>query len=181
MKILKAIINHEEMEELFSNISGNDFVYIKTETKPSLTGGKKNVMQGKITKSNEANVVVFQNKKSNGYENKVKSRLIAEGKNPDAFTLGERAWGTRKPNTPIIEHKGKKYLEVIFLSTYSTEYYIEKANCIEEIEKDKIIGLKPSSTDNGQGGLEDAVIIRTLSFDSVKSFKLNKTEYIVEN
>ena len=89
------------------NLSGNTFIGLTTETTPKLTGGKKNEMQGRVTKRTVSNVSVFQNKTTNAYENKRKKA--------DAdFKLSPRTWGERVKGTPFVEHKGKDYLEVIF-------------------------------------------------------------------
>lgn len=64
-----------------ANVNGASFVSISTVTTPKLTGGKSNPHQGRVQKvMTSANVMVFQNKNSNGYENMVNRRLIAEGK-----------------------------------------------------------------------------------------------------
>jgi hypothetical protein len=43
-------------------------------------------MQGRVTKQTTgASVMVFTNQASNGYENMVQRRLVAEGKDPASF------------------------------------------------------------------------------------------------
>src|SRR6185436_2350012 len=92
--------------QVFQNVNGGSFVSIDTVTAPVLSGGKSNPMQGRIKKIMlGASVMVFQNKKSNAYENMVKRRLEAEGKEAASFELGPRKWGQRIPNTPVIEHE----------------------------------------------------------------------------
>ena len=82
-----------------------------------LTGGKKNPFQGRVKKITDgANVMIFSGTAQNGYENMVKRRMLEEGKDPDTFVLGKRAWGTRIGETPFIEHNGKHYLECVFIS-----------------------------------------------------------------
>lgn len=108
------------VEQALQNVSGGSFVGIDTLTDVKLTGGKKNPHQGRVTKSmTGAQVMVFQNKNINGYEAMIRRRLEAEGKDPATFVLGERAWGQRLPNSPIVVHKKEDgtryYLEVIFL------------------------------------------------------------------
>ena len=89
------------------------------------------------------------------------------------FTVSERKWGTRIPNTPIIEHTGKDgktkhYLEVIFLSAGESRYYVDG----EEVNINEIPGFEKSSVDpDSQGGLEDKVIIRTYSLENVKEIR----------
>ena len=126
-------------------------------------------MQGRVTKTMiGASVMVFQNKASNGYENMVNRRLEAEGKDPSSFTVGPRPWGERVPNTPIVAHKGKEYLEVIFLKAGEVSYALDG----KPIAKDEITGLKDSESGE-QGGLNNKVIIRTFGLDSLIAVRLN--------
>jgi len=153
---------------IFSAVSGNSFVGIDTVTKPVLAGGKKNPMNGRVTKiMTDASVMVFQNKKSNGYENMVKRRLLKEGKSPESFTLKPRVWGERVENSPIVTHNGKEYLEVIFLRPGKVTYELDGV----AIDPSEIIGLDRKE-ESVQGGLDDSVVIRTFSKESIKKIKI---------
>jgi hypothetical protein len=169
-----------EIVEMFrdaekSGVLGASFVGLDTLTIPTLKGGKSNPMQGEVAKFNEgSSVMVFQNKNSNGYENMVMKRLIAEGKNPESFELGKRAWGTRIEGTPLIEHKGEYYLEVIFLKSGVVSYYHEG----KEIHKNEVIGLEDKE-EGHQGGLDNKVIIRTFKIASLISVRINSKVIIV--
>ena len=119
-------MKHTQLVQAFSNVSGASFVGIDTLTEVPLLGGKKNPMQGRVTKRmTGASVMCFQNKKINGYDAMIKRRLIAEGKNPDSFVLSERSWGVRVPDMPIIIHEKdgvtQYYVEVIFLTPGTVE------------------------------------------------------------
>lgn len=173
-------VTQAEAIALFSDpkqVNGNTIISIDTCSVPKLTGGKSNPMQGKVQKLNiGSNVMVFQNKTGSSYANKVRRHMEAEGINPDNFQLQPRVWGERIPNTPIIEHKGKYYLEVIFNKSGEVSYKLDG----KAIKKEDIEGLKPS-TSGEQGGQEKKVIIRSFSWDSIISFRLNKQSYIVAN
>lgn len=160
----------ELTEEIKRHINGATFMSIDTLTTVTLMGGKKNPMQGRVTKLMEgANVMAFQNKHLNGYEQMVRRRLEQEGKNPDNFELSPRAWGVRIPNTPFVEHNGKMYLEVIFLKPGDVTYLLDG----KIIDKSEIIGLKDHQ-EGEQGGLEDKVIIRTFAMDNIIKVKIDK-------
>ena len=120
-----------------------------------------------------ASVMAFQNKTTNGYENMVKRRLIAEGKNPSDFVLGERAWGHRVPNLPIVEHTKddvvKHYLEVIFLSAGTVEYLLDGV----VVAATAIEGLAEPAENNGQGGLDDKVVVRTFDIANITELRIN--------
>lgn len=160
------------LSDALQHVSGASFIGIDTKTAPSLTGGKKNPMQGRVTKiTRGASVMVFQNKHTNAYENMVNRRLAAEGISPD-FEVGPRTWGERIPNTPFVVHKGNHYLEVIFLKPGKSEYYLDGA----PIDKSHIIGL-PDKPEGEQGGLENKVIIRTFAVDSIVALRVDGTVF----
>lgn len=162
----------------FENVSGASFVGIDTLTEVKLTGGKKNPQQGRITKRMVgAQVMVFQNKNINGYESMIQRRLIQEGKDPTSFELGPRAWGTRIPNMPIVEHFKDNatcyYLEVIFLKPGRVEYLFDG----QPIAEHQIIGL-PEKVEGEQGGLDNKVIIRCFKADSITEVRIDGKVYI---
>ena len=162
-------MKHATLVNAVADINGASFVGLDTHTDVKLTGGQKNPMQGRVTKRMiGATVMSFQNKNVNAYEAMVQRRLTAEGKDPAKFELGERAWGVRIPNMPIVEHKGEYYLEVIFLKQGDTAYYLDG----NHINKEDIIGLPAASTGE-QGGLENKVIIRTFKADSITELRID--------
>lgn len=157
----------------FQNVSGSSFVGIDTLTEVKLLGGKKNPHQGRVTKRMVgAQVMVFQNKNINGYEAMIERRLIQEGKDPTSFELGERAWGTRIPNMPIIEHfkdgSTGYYLEVIFLKPGRTEYLLDG----QPIAANLVIGLQ-EKVEGEQGGLENKVVIRSFKAESITEVRID--------
>lgn len=162
------------VEALMQQVNGSSFISINASTEVKLSGGKKNTMQGHIRKiMNGANVMVFQNKNSNAYSNMVNKRLQDEGFDADSFTIGPRTWGERIPNTPIIEHNGEKYLEVIFLRQGVSHYELDGA----PIAKEDIVGLEPSPIEAEQGGLRRKVILRTFKLSSLTGITINKATY----
>lgn len=162
------------LRTLLENVNGATFISIDTSTEPKLTGGKKNAYKGRVRKiMTGANVMVFQNKNSSGYDNMVKRRLVKEGKAPESFNLSPRSWGTRLPNTPIVEHKGSYYLEVIFLNKGDVHYEVDGV----VTDPATITGLQGYEGEARQGGLNDKVIIRTFKIDSLTSITINKQTY----
>lgn len=167
----------DELQALLSNLDGATFASLDTVTKPVLLGGKKNPFQGKVEKHCRAHrVMLFSNKRSNAYENKVRRHLEREGKNPDSFELGPLPWGKRLPESPIIENKGKYYLQVVFLAAGSVEYRVTDTVIDENnhvlafpcfgFPKESITGLNEKSGSEHQG-LENEVIVRTYALDSI--------------
>jgi hypothetical protein len=159
------------LAQIMQNANGASFISIDTVTVPKLKGGKANPFQGRVKKHmTGASVMIFQNKNSNGYENMVERRLIAEGKDPSSFTLGHRSWGTRIENTPFVVHTNKDnvtkhYLEVIFLKAGTIHYTVDDVLCDESV----IEGLEADKKEGEQGGLNNKVIIRDFEVNNIKA------------
>jgi len=162
---------------VFANLAGGTFVGLDSLTQVKLKGGKKNPMQGRVTKlMTDAQVMFFSNSNSNAYENMVRRRLVAEGKAAEDFVLGPRAWGERVPGTCFVEHQGKQYLEVIFMRAGKSTYFLNGV----EISKHDIEGLdEPTVNPQAQGGLseENRVQIRTFALDSIVALRANGQEW----
>lgn len=166
-------MKYAQLINAVAGINGASFVGLDTHVDVPLTGGKKNPMQGRVTKRMiGATVMSFQNKNFSAYEAMVQRRLTSEGKDPQAFVLGERSWGTRVPNMPIVEHfkndEVKYYLEVIFLTPGEVTYYLDG----NPISPKDIIGL-PVAKGGEQGGLEDKVILRTFAAESITELRID--------
>lgn len=158
---------------VLSALNGNGFVGVDTETVPVLKGGKKNPMQGRVKKVvSGSQCQMFQNKYLNGYEEMVRRRLNAEGKNGTDFQLGSRAWGSRIEGLPLVEHKGKYYLELIYQNSGNVQYLLDG----EPIAKEEIEGLD-DKPEGAQGGLSDKVIIRTIALENVRGLRYGGQEY----
>lgn len=148
-------------------VSGGRFVGLDTETPVTLTGGKKNPLQGRVTKRvTGSNVMCFSNQETNAYEAMVRRRMTAEGLDATDFVLGERAWGSRIPGTPFVQHTKdgvtKYYLEAIFMKAGKVEYFVDGVlTDVAEIQ-----GL-PVAKPGEQGGLENKVIIRSYTVDNI--------------
>lgn len=165
-----------QLQNILANVNGASFISIDTLTEVKLKGGKSNPFQGRVTKAHVgASVMVFQNKKSNAYENMVNRRLVAEGKDPASFKLGERAWGKRIPETPFIEHNDQTYLEVIFLKAGKTTYLVDGLPFADQIQ-----GLESNEPDeDSQGGLQNKVIVRSYKCSSIKRIRVDHQEFVL--
>ncbi len=160
-----------QIHTVLDSINGMTFAGMDTITEVKLKGGKKNPMLGRVTKHTVGNhVMLFTNKKNNAYAAMVKRRLEAEGKDPNSFTLGELAWGTRVPESPLIEHKGKFYIQTIFIRGGKSTYYLDNT----VIEKDLIEGFDDKEVTSGRQGLEDenTVVVRTFALDSIREIRI---------
>ena len=163
------------LNQIFENVSGTSFIGLDTVTQVPLSGGKSNSMQGKVYKRVlGSSVMVFQNKTGSSYERIVQRRLEQEGKDPSTFELQPRKWGQRIPNSPLIEYNGKYYIEVIFLKAGEVTYWLDG----KQIDKADIIGLKENvASKDSQGSLENKVVIRSYSVDSIASIRIDHHQF----
>jgi hypothetical protein len=168
------VVKGATITEALDTVNGAAFASIDTLVEVKLTGGKSNPFQGRVTKSTVGNqVMVFTNKNSNGYDNMVKRRLEAEGKDPESFKLGALPWGTRIENTPFIQHNGELYLQLIYMKPGQSSFLVDGLPYAGEIP-----GLPAEKEPTGQGGLENQVIIRTLKEKSIKRLRFDHNEYV---
>lgn len=160
----------ETVKAAFDALAGGTFVGMDTETPVKLKGGKKNPQQGRVTKLMQgATVMCFSNTNGSAYNAMVQRRLAAEGKDPESFELSPRAWGERVAGTPFVTHKGKTYLEVIFLQSGKVQYQLDGA----PVDAAQIQGLPESKSTGGQGGLENKVVIRTFDVQNILELRAN--------
>lgn len=168
-------MKYETLKEIMDTVKGTKFASIDTETEVKLKGGKSNPFQGRVTKHTSNNMIIVTNTPENVYANMVKKRLVEEGKDFKEFELKPRKWGVREGDTSIIDHNGKKYLEAIFVRGGDSVYYVDG----KETDPDTIEGLeKRAMSEESQGGLEEKVVIRTFSADSILNIRINHKEYV---
>lgn len=163
-----------DVENLLRSFQGVTFAGMDTTTKQRLLGGRKNPMVGRVNKVCRGHrVMLYTNQNTNGYENMVRRRLEAEGKDIE-WNVASLPWGKRIPNTPIIVHNDKHYLQVIFLACGEVGYQLDGM----PIMKEMIQGMPIEDMSSGRQGLEDEnkVILRTFALDSIDAIRMMKEE-----
>ena len=157
-------MHNSDLIEVLGTVSGCTFIGIDTVTTVKLTGGKKNEMQGRITKRTTGiKALAFGNGGTNGYENMVNRRLAKEGKESN-FQVGSLPWGERRENSPIIDHNGSAYLQLCIDERAKpvVTYLLDG----KEIAKADIAGL-PAPRKSANQGLEATVKVRTFKAESI--------------
>ena len=146
-------------------------VEILTATVPSMvkTG---NIFYGRVVKLACYNVFIGIH-----YENSVNRALGREGK-PQTFKAKPRKWGVRIPNTPLVEHKGKYYLECQLNKPPSNPTYIldNTVTLMPEDLGDYLRDPKPPLT---QKDLQKKVYLKDFSIDSIVEIHMNKEKYVI--
>lgn len=106
-------------------------------TIPTLTGGKKNLMQGRVTKVMTGAVAMV----NRNYENARNKQLQVAGFKP-TFKVQARRWGTFAiKGLPVLTHKGAVYLNTSILKAGKVSYLLDG----KAIDKADIVGLKVST------------------------------------
>lgn len=163
-------MKYSALKALLLKVNGASIISIDTLTTVRLRGGVSNPLQGKVTKRvTGSNVMVFQNKTTNAYENMVQRRLIDEGKDPTLFELSPRAWGVRVSELPFVHHHQEYYLEVIFLRAGKVKYYVNG----RLTAKEDIPDIVERGEEAQQGGLVNKVIVRSYKCESVVAITIN--------
>lgn len=174
--ITTSVTLSKKMETVIRNLPGNGLRVIANSLFDS--GVTENPMYGKIIKKTSGiAVTLFSNKNQNGYENMVKRRLAEEGKDPESFQLSKAKWGTRLEDSPIIEHNGEYYLEVIVRHHGTPKYFYIHNEMENEISKDMIFGFPPSREKTGQGGLENQVVVNRYKLSSITGIRVLGDSY----
>jgi hypothetical protein len=157
---MQTLTKQEALNTLM-NVKGTTFMSIETTTIPKLKA--KNPFKDLKKVSLISGAIGFN------YENSVNNQREREGLENN-FESKPRAWGHRIDNTPVVEHKGKHYLEVKVQSSKS-EYFDGDLR----IDVDKIKPWMYSNSSRQE--LNKEVIVRDYSLDSIFRMNLNKKEY----
>lgn len=157
-----------EFNHLLEQVQGCTFVSLDTATIPALKGGKANPHKDRVVKIARGHrVMLFTNKNRNAYEAKVNRHRVAEGKAPD-FQVAKLQWGTHRPNSPLIDHNGKVYLQMIFHESGEVHYEMDG----QPIAKEDIQGL-PEDKGSGRQGLadENKVVVRAFDVSNILAIR----------
>jgi len=154
--------------DLLINYNGHSFVGLTTLT--DARAKKTNNPYGKILKKTKllANIGFH-------YKNSLNNQAKREGKEID-FDIKPRRWGVRLPNTPLVEHKGKHYLEYKAENVQSVEYYTEQG---EELTKEQVQEFLPKkSTSSTQRELTKKIILRDVAIENILSLRISKKVFL---
>ncbi len=121
-----------------------------SSTIPVLTGGKKNPMQGRVTKVMTGAVAMV----NRNYENARNKQLQVAGFKP-TFKVQPRRWGTFAiKGMPVLTHKGAVYLNTSILKAGKVSYLLDG----KAIDKALITGL----SDSKGTGIDKASVTKQL-------------------
>lgn len=138
-------------------------ILAEIDTDTILTPGVRKVAQG-------TRVLMFT---APHYEHLVREKLVAYGKNPLNFVIGELPWGTRMPNSPLIVNGDKYYLQTIILKEGEVKYYMGDTEVSAED-----IGVRPKRTSQGLPK-EEEIVVRTFLLSNVTRLTIISNDWIL--
>lgn len=160
-------ITKEELKNILFSQKGTTFISLETETEQKLKGGKKNPLSGLIKINKVCGAIGFH------YQNSVNRQKEREGQESN-FISQPRKWGVRLNGTPLVQNGEKFYLELKVQSSQTPDYFFKGVR-IDNEQVRKFLPNKSSSRQN----LENEVILRDYSLDSIKRIKINSEEYSI--
>lgn len=171
-------LTQDQFATTIKNVKGTTFARLVTVTVPTLTGGKKNPMQGRVKKHVRQNVQIGAN-----YQNGVNRQLDREGKEgAGEFKAQPLSWGSWLVPNKIKEHTNKAGEYKLYLR-YTCQPNQKPAVIYtldgKVIHKSKVIGLKaplPAAT-QVEAGVEREVVPRDVCFENIRSAKIQGTDY----
>lgn len=159
---MKKTITKEQLKEILVNLKGNTFATITTKTEPAQKSDSP--FKNSLKKLSRVNVCIGFH-----YTNSVQNQEKREGME-GTFQAKPRKWGQRIEGTPLVEHKGKFYLETKVERSMGQIYLVD-----DKIKtKDKVNPfLKELTKPATQDHLKKFVILRDFSLDNIKRIRYN--------
>lgn len=135
-----------------------------SETSPRLNAGSPFKGVRKVSKVSA--VLNFD------YAAAVNRQRIREGKVPD-FVAKPRKWGVQIKGTPLVEHKGKWYIEAKVESSKAT-YYLDGME-VDAAEVEKWLQDRHS----GRQAVDDPIILRDYAVENIVSIRMKGNEFVI--
>lgn len=113
--------------------------------------------------------VVMNGQVGYDYARALEKRTAESGENPaSAKEIHARTWGTRVGDTPIIEHKGKSYLDVMVNNVIETAYQdLDSGKMLSYYEVKDFLPNKSNSL----------VPVTNIGIDKIEMIKVDGVEY----
>jgi len=154
--------NIAKMSDLLKQTRGATPVSLIVETEPELVKPKTNPLAGRLRKRSYINGMIGWH-----YANSVNRQLAREEKDAE-FEAVPRKWGQRLPNSPLVEHNGKLYLETKVEKVYDTKYILDD----KEVTKEEIAEYLRGKTESSRQGTEKQIILRDYALDNIKEIRI---------
>ena len=112
------------------------------------------------------------------YTNSLYSMASREGKEI-VFDVKPRQWGQRIDGTPLVELRGKYYLEAKCERVIEMDYYDQEGNKLDKEEMSQFLPKRKKSSTQDQ--LDGEVVLRDYSLDNLLVFRGATKKFIIKN
>ena len=168
-------INVGELQSKLREVKGARAVSVVTVTVPAMNkkvNGEINPYHGRVQKRTYRSVMIgFR------YQNSVNNQLDREGKETD-FVAKPRQWGVHVDGTPLIEHKGKFYLECKVERVIGNQYYVD-GEMVEDSVVEPYITKRTPSARQAAAGVEKEVILIDVALENIETITMNGDAYTI--
>ena len=113
------------------------------------------------------------------YENAVNNQRAREqGQDADPFEAQPRTWGERVPGTPLVQHRGKEYVEVKVQRVLATRYETPEG---DGIDVDLLRPFLPvEKTESRRQGVGREIVLRDYGLESIRSLTTDGQPFEVQ-
>jgi hypothetical protein len=165
------VLRHSELRELLSARRGAQIVTLTAVTDARLrkTG---NPLAMPVLKVSRVNGIVNWN-----YQLAVVNQQLREGSAAPEFQPEPRAWGTRIPDSPFVEHKGNLYLELKVERSLGHNYRDSNGGLLDAAVVQPFLPAKRSNAEHQ--GVEREVVLRDYALSSIDQITVGGVSYQV--
>lgn len=180
-------ITRDELREQLSTRKGASMVSIVSTTEPAWRAkhaetGEPNPLRGEVHKISHVNGVINWR-----YANAVNNQRVREEQplddegNVEHFEALPRKWGQRISRddgtiTPLVEHKGRHYLELKVERSLGHEYRKADGSTLTDEEVHPWLRKRSKST---RQGTDKEIILRDYALDSINEIRMDGELYQV--
>lgn len=165
-------IGQSQAIEMLSGIRGAVAVTLVTSTEPKLRKGNPFAGIRKVSRVN--GMINFI------YENAVNNQRGREGLDTD-FQAEPRKWGERIRRedgtiTPLVEHKGKHYLELRIGQVFQSEFQVDG----KPVPREDVKPWEYTKSESSRQEVEKQVILRDYAIESIREMSLGGELYVLK-
>ena len=173
-------ISKTQLIDRLMNLRGAKFATIVAETDPRMRKtGNPFVGATKISRVNGVVNWIYQNSVNN--QRVRENQPLDNAGEVEYFEPEPRRWGTRlKHDTghvaPLVEHKGKHYLELKVERSLGHEYRLNG----QTLDPQDVAEFLPERKESARQRVDNPVILRDYSLDNIKTITIDGVEYTME-
>lgn len=175
----KKVLTVAGLAEFLRDRKGSEFVTIVSTTRPKVLKKDRETGEpnpfGEIVKVSRANGILgFR------YENSVNNQREREGGERD-FVAEPRSWGQHVKRadgglSPLVEHKGRVYLEIKVERSLGSTYYDASGT---ERTYAELRGILPKAKESSRQEVENPVILRDYALANIREIAIGGEEILI--